>query len=168
MRRSFVLALLTLGLLLGTSGIASASDAHGNHATYAWVVGATTPSDTAIAPDGSTITMTGSGALTAGPGNTASGGGTYSLSSGGSGTWSVTGVQGFVSYGEAIPQGLPGLFGGQAKLNITLSNGAGGVLTVICLLGSPPAGKAEGITVILGQDGQFTKQDGGTTVFILS
>ena len=60
-----------------------------------------------------------------------------SLSSGGSGTWSVTGVQYFVSYGEGIPQGLPGTFGGEAKLNITLSNGASGVLTITCLLGSP-------------------------------
>src|SRR5438552_2173685 len=154
MRRPFVFALLALGLLLGVSGLAAASNANGNHATYIWVVGATTPSDTAIAPDGSTITMSGSGTFQAGPGNTASGGGTYSLSTGGSGTWSVTGIQGFVSYGEAIPQGLPGLFGGEVKLNITLDNSDSGVLTIYCVLGSPPGGKEEGITVILGQDGQ--------------
>ena len=58
-------------------------------------------------------------------------------------------------------------FGGEAKLDITLSNGATGVLTIFCVLGSPPGGKEEGITVILGQDGQFTKQDGGNTVFVL-
>src|SRR6266702_5948293 len=101
-----------IGLVLGQTS-ALASDANGNHDTYIWVVGATTPSDTAIAPDGSTITMTGDGTMTAGPGNTASGGGTYSLSSGGSGFWTATGVQGFVSYGNATPQGLPDfLFGG--------------------------------------------------------
>jgi hypothetical protein len=112
--------------------------------------------------------MAGSGTFTAGPGNTASGGGTYSLSSGGSGTWSVTGVQGFVSYGPA-GDGFPSdFFGGEAKLDITLDNGASGVLTIYCVLGSPPGGKEEGITVILGQDGQFTKQDGGNTLFILS
>jgi hypothetical protein len=164
MRRSFFLALLALGLLLGVIGVATASNAHGNHDTYTWVVGATTPSDTAIAPDGSTITMKGTGTLTAGPGNTASGGGTYSLSSGGSGTWTVTGVQGFVSYGPGTA--LPGAFGGLAKLDVTLSNGASGVLTIVCLQGSPPAGKGEGITVVLGKDGQFTKEDGGNTVFI--
>src|SRR2546428_1477019 len=71
-----------IGLVLGQTS-ALASDANGNHDTYIWVVGATTPSDTAIAPDGSTITMKGQGRLTAGPSNTASGGGTYSLSSGG-------------------------------------------------------------------------------------
>ena len=166
MRRSFVFAFLALGLLLGVSGLAAASNANGNHDTYTWVVGATTPSDSAMAPDGSTITMAGSGTLTAGPGNTASGGGSYSLSSGGSGTWSVTGIQGFVSYGT--PDGV--LFGGEAKLDVTLSNGASGVLTIYCLLGSPPGGKEEGIAVILGNGGQFTKPvpESGNTVFILS
>src|SRR2546428_12110887 len=71
-----------IGLMLGQTS-AQASDANGNHDTYMWVVGATTPADTAVAPDGSTITMKGHGTLTAGPDNTATGGGTYSLSSGG-------------------------------------------------------------------------------------
>jgi hypothetical protein len=170
MRRSFVLAFLALGLLLGVSGLAAASEANGNHATYTWIVGAVpaNSSDTAIAPDGSTITMTGSGTLTAGPGNTATGGGTYSLSTGGSGRWTVTGVQGFVSYGSAGPDFPAGFTGGEAKLNVTLSNGSSGVLTMICALGSFPAGKEEGITVILGAGGQFTKQHGGNNIFILS
>jgi hypothetical protein len=147
---------------------ALATGANGNHDAYVWVVGATTPSDTAMAPDGSTITMSGHGTLMAGPDNTASGGGTYSLSSGGSGTWTATGVLGFVSYGPAGPGFPPGFTGGEAKLDVSLSNGDSGVLTIICVLGSPPAGKDEGITVILGQGGNFTKQDGGNTVFIHS
>jgi len=154
-----------IGLVLGQTS-ALASDANGNHDTYIWVVGATTPSDTAIAPDGSTITMKGNGTLTAGPDNTASGGGTYSLSSGGIGTWTVTGVLGFVSYGPAAPNSV--LFGGETKLNISLSDGATGVLTIFCVIGSPPPSKEEGITVILGAAGQFTKQDGGNTIFIHS
>ena len=109
--------------------------------------------------------MSGTGTLKAGPGKTASGGGTYSLSTGGSGTWTVTGVQGFVSYGEAIPQGIPGAFGGETKLKVSLSNGDSGVLTITCLLGSPPPSKSEGIAVILGMGGQFTKPDGGDNVF---
>jgi hypothetical protein len=163
-----LLAAAIVGLLLGQTS-ALASDANGNHETYVWVVGATTPSDTAMAPDGSTITMQGQGILTAGPGNVARGGGTYSLSTGGSGTWTATGVQGFVSYGPASPPLPPILFGGEAKLNVTLSNGASGVLTIVCVLGSPPASKSEGITVILGTGGQFTKpvQESGNTVFIL-
>jgi hypothetical protein len=158
MRRSYVLVFLALGLLLGLSGPAAASNANGNHTSYNWVVGADPPfTEMAIAPDGSTITMSGSGTLKAGPGHTATGGGTFSLSTGGSGTWTATGVQGFVSYGEAIPQGLPGAFGGQAKLKVSLSNGDSGVLTITCLLGSPPPSKVESITVILGRGGQFTK-----------
>jgi hypothetical protein len=169
MRRSFVLAFLALGLLLGVSGLAAASDANGNHATYTWIVGAVpaNSSDTAIAPDGSTITMTGSGTLTAGPGNTATGGGSYGLNGGPlTHTWTVTGIQGFVSYGSAGPDFPPGFTGGEAKLNVTLSNGSSGVLTIICALGSFPASKEEGITVILGTGGQFTKQHGGNNIFI--
>ena len=62
----------------------------------------------------------------------------------------------------------PAFTGGEAKLDVTLSNGASGVLTIYCVLGKPPGGKEEGITVILGKNGQFTKQDGGNTIFILS
>jgi hypothetical protein len=109
--------------------------------------------------------MSGMGTLQAGPGKTATGGGTYALSSGGSGTWTVTAVQGFVSYGEALPQGFPGAFGGQTKLKVSLSSGDSGVLTITCLLGKPPAAKMEGITVILGKGGQFTKPDGGDNIF---
>src|SRR6266704_927840 len=78
-----------------------ATDANGNHAAYAWVIGATTPSDTAIAPDGSTISMSGSGILTAGPRGTVTGGGSYMKSGGETGTWSATAIDGFVSYGSA-------------------------------------------------------------------
>jgi hypothetical protein len=170
MKRTFGLAFLALGLLLGTSGTATGTDANGNHATYTWVVGADPPfTDTAIAPDGSTITMIGIGTLTAGPSNTAAGGGSYTLSSGGSGTWTVTGVQGFVSYGNATPQGFPDfVFGGETKLDVSLSNGESGVLTITCLLGVPPRSKMEGIAVILGPGGQFTKADGGDNIFVLS
>jgi hypothetical protein len=146
-----------------------AANANGNHNTYAWVIGATTPSDTAMAPDGSTITMAGSGTLTVGPGKIASGGGTFMTSGGASGTWTSTAVEGFVSYGPAGAGFPPGFTGGEAKLKISLSNGEAGVLTIICVLGSPPAGKMEGINVVLGAgvSGEYTKSDGGNNVFIL-
>jgi hypothetical protein len=147
---------------------ALATDANGNHDTYMWTVGATTPTDSAMAPDGSTISMSGRGTLTAGPDNTATGGGTFSMSSGAKGTWTATGVLGFVSYGPAGPGFPAGFTGGEAKLNVSLSNGASGVLTITCALGVPPAGKDEGITVILGTGGAFTKHAGGNNVFILS
>src|SRR5207253_2957595 len=137
---------------------ALASNANGNHDAYVWIIGATTPGDSAMAADGSTIELSGRGTLQAGPGHTASGGGTYSLSSGGSGTWTVTGMQGFVSYGSAGPDFPPGFTGGEAKLAISLSNGDSGVLTIICELGSAPAGKMEGFTVVLGKGGAFSHE----------
>lgn len=148
-------------------GAAFAASAGENHGSYTWVVGATTPSDTAIAPDGSTISLTGTGTLQAGPGHDATGGGTFTTSGGGNGTFTVTGMQGFVSYGNGTPQGLPAnFFGGEAKLQVSLSDGTSGVLTVVCELGAPPGGKTEGITLILGAGGAYSSPDGGNTVFV--
>jgi len=169
MKLRLLFGILMMALFALVPASALGTDANGNHNSYIWVVGADEPgTETAMAPNGSTITMSGSGILKAGPGHSASGGGTYSLSSGGSGAWTVTGVQGFVSYGEGIPQGLPGTFGGETKLRIMLDNGDEGVLTIICLLGSPPAGKMESISVILGSGGQYTKPVSGDNVFLLA
>ncbi len=169
MRRILLASAIGVGLVGISPGAASAANAGDNHAAYVWVVGAvpTGSSDTAKAPDGSTVTLMGSGMLQAGPGHSATGGGTYSMSSGSSGSWTVTGMLGFVSYGSGSAQGLPpNFFGGEATLRVLLSNGASGVLTITCALGSPPAGHMEGVTLISGQGGEFTKADGGNTVFI--
>ena len=171
MRKVF-LAVAVVAAFVVPSGTALATDANGNHATYVWVVGATTPSDSAMAPDGSTITMRGHGMLTAGPGGSATGGGSFTTSGGASGHWTATDVEGFVSYGSAGPPLPPALTGGEAKLKVTLSNGQTGVLTITCLLGSPPTSKMEGITLILGagSSAEYTKPvpESGTTVFIAS
>lgn len=169
MRRLLLALVIGFGLVGAVPGVAIAANATDNHTSYVWVVGAVPSgsSDMAMAPDGSTVTLTGSGMLQAGPGRSANGGGTYSMSGGGSGTWTVTGMLGFVSYGSGSAQGLPAnFFGGEARLQVLLSNGANGVLTITCALGSPPAGHMEGVTLILGQGGEFTMRDGGNTVFI--
>jgi hypothetical protein len=153
---------------------ALAGQATDNHASYTWVIGAMPPgsSDTAMAADGSTITMSGSGQMQAGPGHFANGGGTFTLTRDGqttSGSFTVTDIGGFVSYGSGAAQGAPAnFFGGQAQLKVSLDNGSSGLLTVTCVLGSPPAGHSEGIAVILGSGGAFTKEVSGTTVFIHS
>src|SRR5713226_7834605 len=147
MRRLLLALAIGLGIVGGSPGAAFAATASENHAAYVWVIGAVPAgsSDTAMAPNGSTVTLMGSGMLQAGPGGSASGGGTYTMSSGGSGTWTVTGMGGFVSYGSGSAQGLPAdFFGGETKLRVHLSNGADGVLTITCELGSPPAGHMEG------------------------
>jgi hypothetical protein len=158
---------------------ALAADANGNHSTYIWFVGFHPP-NTSMAPDGSTITMTGFGSMNAGPDKSVSGGGTYTTQNASGttfGTWTATQMLGFVSYGPATPQqsaefgGLPtGSTGGEAKFEISLSNGEAGVLTIHCLLGSPPAAKTmmEGITLILGTGvgGEYTDIVSGETIFI--
>ena len=174
MKRMFVVAIVVASTVAVGAAPALASRASDNHASYTWVIGAVPPgsSDTAMAADGSTLALSGSGQLKAGPGHFASGGGTFTLTRGGqttSGSFTVTGIGGFVSYGSASAQGLPAnLFGGQAKLRVSLDNGSSGLLTITCELGSPPAGHTEGITVILGSGGAFTKHAGGNNVFIHS
>jgi hypothetical protein len=159
--------------LVASQRVAGAGAANGNHATYNWIIGATTPSDSATAPDGSVIALAGSGTLNAGPRHSASGGGTYTLTSGGSttsGTWTADAAQGFVSYGPAGPAFPPGFTGGEGRLKVALDTGATGVLTITCVLGKPPAGKGEGITLVLGNgvSGEFTQSTEGNNIFILS
>jgi hypothetical protein len=53
---------------------------------------------------------------------------------------------------------------------VTLDTGATGVLTITCVLGKPPAAKAEGVTLVLGNgvSGEFTQSTEGNNIFILS
>lgn len=142
-----------------------------SHGTWGWKVGVTTPFATAEAPDGSTISMSGTGMFTAGPGSMASGGGTYMKSNGETGTWKATGLDSFVSYGPAVA-GFPiaGATGGEAKLRVTLSNGQDGTLTIFCVVpgSQPPPSRMEGIQVILGSgvSNEYTMEIFGNTVFL--
>src|SRR5262249_20664857 len=151
-----------------------AGQATDNHALYTWVIGADPPgsADTAMAADGSTIALSGSGQLQAGPGHFANGGGTFTLTRGGqttSGSFTVTGIGGFVSYGSAPAQGLPAdLFGGPGQAKGALGNGSSGGLPLPCGAWSPPPRHHEGITVILGPGGAFTQKVSGNNVFIHS
>jgi hypothetical protein len=53
-----------------------------------------------------------------------------------------------------------------AKLRVSLSGSDDGVLTITCLLGTPPPSKKEGITLVLGQGGNFNASRSGETLFI--
>ena len=159
---------ISIGALLAAPAVAVA-DSPANHATYTWIVGFTSGTDTAMAPDASTIKMKGNGTLETGADRMVTGGGTYTKSNGDKGTWTATAVDSFVSYGASS---VTGASGGAAKLHVMLSNGQSGILTIICdAPGShPPEGKemAEGIQLILGAgvSNEYTKQDGGNTVFL--
>ena len=164
--------LVVFGISVAAFGLstapAMAADANGNHESYFWAVAG----DTAIAPDGSTIFVKGSGTLEAGPDGMATGGGIFSIAGGPSGTWRATSVEGFVSYGTALPGSNfppPPATGGKAKLRVSFSNGQDGVLTIFCVIGSPPPSVGEGINLILGSgvSGEYTTEGTGFTIFKL-
>ncbi len=162
---AFAIAVAAIGL---ATTPAMASDANGNHENYKWVVG----HDTSMAPDGSTIALFGLGTLTAGPDKTATGGGTFTKSGGETGTWTATAVDGFVSYGTALPGSHfppPPATGGMAKLRVSLSNGETGLLTIFCVIGSPPPSTMEGIHLVLGSgvSGEYNTIVVGSTIFRL-
>lgn len=157
---------ISLAAIVLSTAPAMAADANGNHEAYMWVVGG----DTAIAPDGSTIFIRGHGTLEAGPGGSATGGGSFSIVGGQTGTWTATSVEGFVSYGTALPGSHfppPPATGGMAKLRVSLSNGEDGVLTIFCIIGSPPPSVGEGIHLILGggDSNEYTDEGRGSTIF---
>jgi hypothetical protein len=115
----------------------------------------------ALAADGSMITLTGSGTFRANPGNpqAVSGGGTWSTTGPagtGGGSYSVTGfVDWHLAPGVAPP--LTNLFAdsadaraGLAVLQIAYSDGSEGVLVVSCHLVGTPDSVFEGITASKG------------------
>jgi hypothetical protein len=159
----FAISLAAIGL---STAPAVATDANGNHEAYFWAVGG----DTAVAPDGSTIVIRGTGTLQAGPGGAATGGGSFSINGGPPGTWKATSVEGFVSYGTRLPGSTlppPPATGGMAKLRVSFSNGQDGVLTIFCVIGSPPPSVGEGIHLILGGgvSSEYTDEGHGFTIF---
>lgn len=120
----------------------------------------------ATAPDGETITLTGSGhfvAPGAGGSGAVDGGGTYTTSGGESGTYTVTAL---VSWKNAGAQTLPPgqidnidegtATNGVAVLKIAFSDGMKGVLTVGCHGPGAPPGIFEGIATTKGFKTYYT------------
>jgi len=133
--------------IMSTTGIPPAPLNPGGHAS-------------AMAPDGDTITLTGSGHFVApasgGGSGGVDGGGTWSTSAGGSGTYDVTGL---VSWQRANDQANVGFVdnidegtrtNGIAILEIAFSDGSTGVLTVACHGPGAPPGIFEGIATTKG------------------
>jgi hypothetical protein len=135
----------------------------------------------AMAPDGDTITLTGSGHFVApksGKGSGAvDGGGTWSTSSGGSGTYKVTALvswvlandQTNVGFVDNIDEGTR--TNGTAVLKIAFSDGSSGVLTVGCHGPGAPPGIFEGIATTKGYKTSYNVPapvpgvDAGRTIF---
>jgi hypothetical protein len=132
--------------IISTTGIPPAPINPGGHAS-------------AMAPDGDTITLMGSGHFVApasgGGSGAVDGGGTWSTS-GGSGTYAVTAL---VSWERANDQANVGFVdnidegtrtNGTAVLKIAFSDGSSGVLTVGCHGPGAPPGIFEGIATTKG------------------
>jgi hypothetical protein len=161
------------------SAIGAAADS--GSATYQYLVGTgflagtnigPLPPDVAMAADGSTVTLTGQGTLSIHPKSVSGGGSFMVMDSAGnvtaSGTWTAVQLLSFVSYGGAAPQGLPVQnTGGKALIQVQLSTGPTAVLTVYCVLGTPPASAVEGFRLAVAGGPNFNKQVIGATDFIL-
>jgi hypothetical protein len=85
------------------------------------------------------------------------------------GTWTATQIVSFVSYGTSSP--FPSTFeGGKAVISVHAMTTTGfevdALLTVICLIGSPPAGVDEGIRFNVQNLINFNMPDGGNTLFV--
>ena len=135
----------------------------------------------AMAPNGDTITLTGSGHFVApasgGGSGAVDGGGTWSTSSGGSGTYQVTALvswerannQANVGFVDNIDEGTR--TNGTAVLKIAFSDGSSGVLTVGCHGPGAPPGIFEGIATTKGYKTYYNVPapvsgvDAGRTIF---
>jgi hypothetical protein len=133
--------------IISTTGIPPAPINPGGHAS-------------ATAPDGDTITLTGSGHFVApangGGSSAATGGGTWTTTGDGSGTYEVTAL---VSWQRANDQANVGFVdnidegtrtNGVAVLEVAFSDGSTGVLTVGCHGPGAPPGIFEGIATTKG------------------
>jgi hypothetical protein len=175
--RVLAMGLILFGfLLLGTGARASAQSATvtKNYLAGAGLLCPDNCPDVASAPNGDTISISGSGTLSIHP-NSVTGGGTFTHkdASGNvlsTGTWTAQQLLSFVSYGTS--QGVPPTFeGGKALMLIHLSPNTGGsgfdgVLRITCVIGSPPAGAHEGIRLNVQDVINFNKEVSGETLFI--
>ncbi len=166
----------------GQSSTSSSASASRASATFDYLIGVPPlcdldPSacpDIAVAPNGDTVEITGSGSLSVHP-KSVSGGGTFTHKDPdgnviGGGTWTATDLISFHPYGSGEAQGLPSNFwGGQAIIRVHLVAGpveADGWMTVDCELGKVPGGAAEGTTLDVPGLIHFNDPVSGFTVFV--
>lgn len=178
MRVRLVLVVLAVAFLSGLGVSRAAADSGAATYTYLIGTGGVEGPAVAMASNGDTITMTGSGTLSVHP-KTVSGGGSFTHKNAagtvlGSGTWTATQLLSFNSYGCGFFSGgplPPNFCGGLALIRVHLTPSAGGpgfaaILQVDCLLGKVPAGAKEGIRLAVGNGLNFNREVHGETLFI--
>ena len=170
-----------LVLILSVLSVGSVSADSGS-ATYQYLIGtgflcSLDPSgcpDVAMADNGDTIDITGSGTLSIHP-DSVSGGGTFTHHIAGgsaSGTWTAEELLSFVSYGSS-PLFPPALTTGKALIRVHLvadggSPQADAILRVTCVFpgAKVPAGADEGVRLNIQDLLNFNTEVSGFTVFI--
>jgi hypothetical protein len=171
-RRSVLFLAFASALLVLAPGSALATAPNNESATYEWHLEVP---NVAMAPNGDTVAVTGTGTFGVHP-KSASGGGnfTHTFAGGGSltGTYMVNGLVDFqpygcgVVFGEPIP---PDLCGGRVVFDVTLTaNGTSlaGQLTIYCVIGAPPASAEEGIRLVAPGVLNFNDVVSGENVYI--
>lgn len=148
----FVVAVFSL---LATSGKVRASDAK-----FKWVI---SNSASALAVDGSSITLTGTGTFELDDPEEVSGGGTWAVSTGGSGTFTVTHLIRFDLAPGSTPN--PSIHAGLAFFRVAYSDGSRGVLTVSCGLPGSPSTIEDGGLASKGFVNYFNRQAPPAPVF---
>ncbi len=180
----FLLLLIALASVSATSATRNVSAAKSTM-TFSYLLGTgpfceleeTACPDIAMAPNGDTISIAGSGTLSVFP-KSVTGGGTFTHkhadgSVAANGTWTATQLVEFLSYGDATPQGLPAsFFGGKATIMVNIFVGSTlvhtAILTVHCLLGNPPMGAHEGIRLNVQDAVNYNQEVSGDTLFLTS
>lgn len=134
-----IIAVMTLGLASGERVRASGDT------RFQWSIS----SQVALAVDGSNIMLTGAGTFAPGDTEEVTGGGTWSLSTGGGGTFKVTQLIRFDVTPGSLPN--PSLHGGLLFLRVAYNDGSRGILAISCAAGSAGATNvAEGTTASKG------------------
>jgi hypothetical protein len=153
-------------------GSALATAPNDESATYEWHLEVP---NVAMAPNGDTVAITGTGTFGVHP-KSASGGGsfTHTFAGGGSlmGTFTVTGLVDFQPYGCGVVFGdplPPDFCGGRLSLDVTFQTEAGalpGRITIYCVIGAPPASAEEGVRVVVPGVLNFDEIVSGFNVYV--
>ena len=144
---------VTLFSVLATNSKVSASD----DTQFEWVI---TKTASALAVDGSSITLTGTGTFAPADPEEATGGGTWTVPTGGSGTFKVTGLIRFVPAPFSGPNQA-----GLGFFRIAYSDGSRGVLTVSCATPGSPGNIKDGAHASKGFVDYFNRQTPTAPVF---
>ena len=174
-RRSVLFLAIAAALLAFAPGSALATAPNNESATYEWHLEVP---NVAMAPNGDTVAVTGTGTFSTHP-KAATGGGsfTHTFAGGGTltGTYTVTGLVDFqpygcgVLFGDPIP---PDLCGGRLVFDVTLVSDASpslslaGQLTIYCVIGAPPPSAEEGIRLVVPGVLNFNDVVSGENVYI--